>query len=91
MPNIKSAKKRLKQSLKRRDRNRTTKAAMRTSVKKAEKGVEAGAADAAAAVKAACISLDKTAQKGVIHKNTASRKKSRLMKKLNTTAKTAKA
>ena len=44
MPNIKSAKKRLKQSLKRRDRNRTTKAAMRTSVKKAEKGIETGGA-----------------------------------------------
>jgi small subunit ribosomal protein S20 len=39
------------------------------------------------AVKAACKALDTTAQKGVIHKNTASRKKSRLMKKLNTISK----
>ena len=83
MPNIKSAEKRLRQSIKRRDRNRMTKAAMRTEIKKAEKGIADGDSAAAAAVKAACKSLDTTAQKGVIHKKTASRKKSRLMKKLN--------
>ncbi|MFA6448021.1 MAG: 30S ribosomal protein S20 [bacterium] len=88
MPNIKSAEKRLRQSLKRRDRNRTTKAAMRTEIKKADKGIAAGdPAVAVEAVKAACKALDTTAQKGVIHKNTASRKKSRLMKKLNTISK----
>ncbi len=84
MPNIKSAEKRLRQSLKRRDRNRKAKAAMRTSVKKAEKATSAGKPeDAKAAVAAACKVLDTTARKGIIHKNMASRKKSRLMKKLN--------
>ncbi len=83
MPNIKSAKKRLRQSLKRRDRNRKAKAAMRTTVKKAEAAAAGKPEDAKTAVAAACKVLDTTARKGIIHKNMASRKKSRLMKKLN--------
>ena len=84
MPNIKSAKKRLKQSIKRRDRNRAVKSALRTEVKKAEAAIQSGnKEEAAKAVRAACRKLDKTAQKNVVHDNAASRKKSRLMMKLN--------
>ena len=84
MPNIKSAKKRLKQSEKRRVRNQAYKSAMRTFLKKAEQAIDEGDKEqAAAAVKSACRKLDKTAQKGVIHDNQASRKKARLMSKLN--------
>jgi len=83
MPNIKSAKKRLRQNIKRRERNRAVKSSLRTFVKKAETALKAGKKEeAAAAVKVACKKLDKTAQKGVIHDNSASRKKSRLMLKL---------
>ena len=83
MPNIKSAKKRLKQSIKRRDRNRSVKASLRTILKKADAALKSSDKDlAATAVKEACRKLDKTSQKGVIHDNVASRKKSRLMLKL---------
>ena len=88
MPNVKSAEKRHRQSLKRRDRNRTSKAAMRTALKKAEKAIESGTVEEARAeLKTACKVLDSTAQKGIIHDNLASRKKSRLMIKLNKKAK----
>ena len=84
MPNIKSAKKRMKQNEKRRLRNKAYKATMRTIIKKADKAIAAGnKEEAAVAVKDACKRLDKTAQKGVIHTKMADRKKSRLMLKLN--------
>jgi small subunit ribosomal protein S20 len=84
MPNIKSAEKRLKQSEKRRARNRAYKSQMRGLMKKANKALESGdAAQAKTLVKDACRKLDKVAQKGVIHASQASRKKSRLMLKLN--------
>ena len=84
MPNIKSAKKRLKQNIIRRDRNRSIKTRMRTFLKKAETAIDAGDLEKAkTAVQEACQVLDKTAQKGVVHANMASRKKSRLMSKLN--------
>jgi small subunit ribosomal protein S20 len=83
MPNIKSAKKRLKQSIVRRERNKKAKSTMRTYVKQAEETLESKDANAAAAVKKACAVLDKTAGKGFVHKNFANRKKSRLAKKLN--------
>lgn len=83
MPRIKSAKKRLRQSIIRRDRNRSDKAALKTSLKKAELAIKAGKKeDAEKLVREACKHLDKTAQKNVIHDNLASRKKSRLMLKL---------
>jgi small subunit ribosomal protein S20 len=84
MPNVKSAKKRMKQNVKRRERNRQAKAALKTATKKADEALNA--ADKAGAleiVKAAVKKLDKTASKGIIHPNKAARKKSRLMKKLN--------
>jgi small subunit ribosomal protein S20 len=84
MPNIKSAIKRVKTSEARNAQNTMEKSAMRTAVKKVEAAVTVK--DAAAAKKALVIAsskLDKAAAKGLIHKNAAARKKSRLMKKAN--------
>lgn len=85
MPNIKSAIKRVKINEAKRAVNATAKSAMRTAVKKAEAAVVNN--DAAVAKETyveAARKLDKAAAKGLIHKNAAARKKSRLMKKLNT-------
>jgi small subunit ribosomal protein S20 len=79
LANIKSAKKRAITSLKRNERNRMVKSSLRTAVRKF---VEAGAEDAQAKLNQAFAALDKAASKGVIHKNTAARKKSRLAKRL---------
>ena len=84
MPNIKSAIKRVKTTEARNAQNTTAKSAMRTAVKKVEAAVSTN--DAAAAKEAlvtAASKLDKAAAKGLIHKNAAARKKSRLMKKTN--------
>lgn len=86
MPNVKSAKKRLKQNIKRRERNRKAKSTMRTAVKKAESAAATKDKSSREAVLEACKVLDKTARKGIVHKNLAARKKSRLMKKLNEAA-----
>ena len=76
MPNIKSAKKRVLVSEKKAARNASAKSSLRTSVKKAKLAI--------AVVKEACIRLDKAAAKGLIPKNTAARKKSRITKAMNT-------
>ena len=84
MPNIKSAIKRVKINDKKRAQNITVKSAMRTSVKKVEAAIVLNDATAAATTFAdASSKLDKAASKGLIHKNAAARKKSRLMKKMN--------
>ena len=77
MPNIKSMKKDLKRNAKRHERNTSTKSALKTFVKKAR---NAPGDSSAAAVSLAVKQLDKAAQRGIIHKNQASRRKSRLMK-----------
>ena len=82
MPNIKSAKKRVKVTEKKNLRNRMIKSAMRTSVKKFEAAAAAGSADAAI-LAVTSSAIDKAATKGVIHKNAANRKKARLAKRLN--------
>jgi small subunit ribosomal protein S20 len=84
MPNIKSAIKRVKVSEKRRLRNASQKSNLRTAIK----GFETAAASsnvetATAALVIASKKLDKAATKGLIHKNAAARKKSRLAKRLN--------
>lgn len=85
MPNIKSAIKRVKTSNERNVQNNMTKSAMRTSVKKVEAAVVLNDAEAAKnSFAEAASKLDKAAAKGLIHKNAAARKKSRLMKKMNT-------
>lgn len=87
MPNIKSAIKRAKTNEKRRLQNASQKSAMRTAIKSVE---TAAASNDAASAKAALIEaakkLDKAATKGLIHKNAAARKKSRLAKKVNSLA-----
>lgn len=84
MPNIKSAIKRVKVSEKRRLRNASHKSALRTAVKSFETAAASNNVDTAkAALIAASKKLDKAATKGLIHKNAAARKKSRLAKRLN--------
>ena len=83
MANIKSAIKRNKQNEKRRQANRVFRGQARTAVKKARVALEAdNKEDAQAKVMDAVKALDKAASKGVVHKNNAARRKSRLMKKL---------
>jgi small subunit ribosomal protein S20 len=78
VPNIKSAEKRWRQSLKRRMRNRIVKSTIRTRVKTVNRTIGAAEPDAEA-LKLAIKALDKAAEKGIIHKNNAARRKSRLM------------
>ncbi|MGQ9668389.1 MAG: 30S ribosomal protein S20, partial [Anaerolineae bacterium] len=83
MPNTKSAMKRMRQAEKRRLRNRFYRSTARTYVKRARAAIAAGDLEAAQeAIKQAVSALDRAAEKGVIHKNNASRRKSRLMKAL---------
>ncbi|WP_458461505.1 30S ribosomal protein S20 [Paenibacillus sp.] len=84
MPNIKSAIKRVKTSDKRRALNASQKSALRTAVKAADAALVSNEVDTAkAAIQAASKKLDKAVTKGLVHKNAAARKKSRLAKKLN--------
>jgi small subunit ribosomal protein S20 len=76
--NIKSAEKRWRQSLRRRMRNRSARTAARTHVKTVNRAIAAGEPDEAA-LREAVSALDKAAEKGIIHPNNASRRKSRLM------------
>jgi small subunit ribosomal protein S20 len=83
LANIKSQIKRNKQNEKRRVRNRVYRGSARTYVKRARLAIEAGEKDSAVeATQVAIRVLDKAAQKGIIHKNNAARRKSRLMKHL---------
>ncbi|MFD0616281.1 MULTISPECIES: 30S ribosomal protein S20 [Paenibacillus] len=84
MPNIKSAVKRVKTNEKRRLLNASQKSALRTAVKAADVAVAGNEVEAAkSAIQVASKKLDKAVTKGLIHKNAAARKKSRLAKKLN--------
>lgn len=84
MANIKSALKRLRSAERRRLRNQVYTGRARTAVKKARDLIEQGhIEEARAAVQVATKSLDKAAQKGIIHKNNAARRKARLMRQLN--------
>ncbi len=79
MANIKSAKKRAKQSENRRQRNAAQRSEMRTHIKNLLKIIEKGdLAEANATLRKTISVLDKSAKKGLIHKNKASRTKSRL-------------
>ena len=80
MANIKSAKKRIRQSEKRRLHNRTYSSASRTYVRTARALIEAGnIEEAEKAVSQACSALDKAGRKNVIHPRNAARRKGRLM------------
>lgn len=83
MPNIKSAKKRVKVIETKTLRNKAIKSDLKTALKKADVAVAENAADKAEVVKAAIKKVDMACSKGVMHKNKASRKKSQLAKFLN--------
>jgi small subunit ribosomal protein S20 len=82
MANIKSQIKRNKQNEKARERNKAVRSEVRTRTKRAEAAIASGE-DAAEVTRDAVKRIDEAAAKGVMHKNTAARRKSRLMRKLN--------
>jgi small subunit ribosomal protein S20 len=81
--NIKSQIKRNRQNEKRHTRNKAVRSELKTRVKRAITAAEQGEENAADAAKAAIKRLDKAATKGIIHKNAAARRKSRLQKRIN--------
>ena len=84
MPNIKSAKKRVKVTATKTMQNKIFRTQMKTAMKKYEAAVEAGdAALAQETYKAAVKKIDQAAARGIIHKNAAARKKSQFTKALN--------
>jgi small subunit ribosomal protein S20 len=83
MANIKSQKKRILTNEKRRLRNKAVRSELKTRVKTARTAVTDGADGAADQVQTAQKRLDKAGRKGVIHKNAAARRVSRLMKAAN--------
>ena len=84
MPNIKSVIKDVKKSRQNHLRNISAKSAMKTFIKKAKATITGGDATAIAESLSKTISvIDKTAERGIIHKNAAARRKSRLMKRAN--------
>ena len=83
MPNTKSAKKDLKISERNRARNQSVKSRLKTLRTKAYAAIATDVAASDDAVKAALKAFYSAATKGVIHRNTAARRKSRLMKRLN--------
>ncbi len=90
MANIKSSKKDLKRSAKRRAVNGAVKTSLKTYVKKARVAVAGGDAEATQTALATAIkNLDKAAQRGIIHKNAAARRKSRIAKLVAAAAKPA--
>ena len=84
MPNTRSARKQVRVTQRRRLRNKSIQSLCKTNITKAERLIFSGDLETAQkAVIAAISSLDKAAEKGVIHPNNAARRKSRLMMKLN--------
>ena len=86
MPNIKSQKDRVMQAAKEQAHNKEIKSNLKTVVKKANAAIADNAADMDKAVVAATSAIDKACSKGVIKKNTASRKISRMARKANKAA-----
>ncbi len=82
MANTKSAKKRIRSNERKHQRNTMYRSRVKTQIKKAELSIYSGTPDEAL-IREAISTLDKAAVKGIIHKNNAARRKSRLMKKLN--------
>ena len=84
MANIKSQKKRILTNAKRAERNKAVKSELKTRVKNAVKAVDTEQSEET--LRLAVKRLDMAAAKGVIHKNQAARRKSRLMKQVNAKA-----
>lgn len=90
MPKTKTAEKSARSAVRKAERNKTVRSEMKTAITRAEKLVSGKKGEEArVAVTDAISSLDRAAKKKVIHPNTAARKKSRLMKKLNASGKKA--
>lgn len=83
LPNIKSAKKRAALSQLRRLKNRSQRSELKTLVKKTQLAMENDVEQAKSLLTLTIKKLDQAASKGLIHKNAAARKKSRLMQRLN--------
>lgn len=83
MPNIKSAKKRVKVIAVKTAQNKAANSALKTEIKKAMAAIETGSENKAEAVRIAVKKIDQAAANGILHKNNAARKKSALTKKLN--------
>lgn len=83
MPNIKSAKKRVKVIATKTERNKAMSSALKTEIKKAKAAIESNADNKQEQVKLAITAIDKAQSKGLLHKNNAARKKSALATKLN--------
>ena len=83
MPNIHSAKKRVKVISVKTARNKAARSALKTEIKKANAAIENGAENKDAAVREAIKKIDQATAKGLLHKNTAARRKSALTKKAN--------
>ena len=83
MPNIKSVVKDVKKSRENRLRNLATKSKIKTFVKKSKAAIEQSDGGATALVSQTVSIIDKAAEKGIIHKNAAARRKLRLMKRAN--------
>jgi len=82
--NIRSQIKRNRQTLKRQARNKSVRSELRTRTKRAIAAIESGAENSDEALRLAVKRIDKAAAKGVIHKNQAANRKSRLMKRVGT-------
>ena len=83
MPNIKSAKKRVLISEANYMRNKSINSALKTAIKKADAAIANNSVDKAEVVKVAVKKIDQAVTKGILHKNNAARKKSKLIVRLN--------
>jgi small subunit ribosomal protein S20 len=90
LANLPSAKKRVRQNIKRRKRNQVFRTRARTYIRRARVALESGNTETASeAIRDAVSQLDRAASKGVIHRKNAARRKSRLMKRLAALEKTS--
>lgn len=83
MPNIKSAKKRVKVIEVKTAQNKRLNSALKTSIKKANAAIDTNASDKEEAIRVTMKKIDQACAKGLLHKNCAARKKSALARKLN--------
>ncbi len=86
MPNIKSAKKRVKVIATKTLQNKAANSALKTEIKKAVAAIESNSENKEQAVRTAVKKIDQAAAKGILHRNTAARKKAALGRKLNANA-----
>ena len=82
MANIKSQKKRILTNAKRQEKNKAVRSALKTRIKQADRAALGSAEDTADQVRRAVKALDKAAAKGIIHKNQAANRKSKLMRRI---------